>query len=82
MLSGCWSGIHSKSLSGSVTKPDPDPYLNRVKVQCDAIWWEQLENWHFSRGYITLKTNDLILILKIPTRPFSCLANVWIVQKV
>ena len=45
----------------------------RGYVQCDAIRWEQLENWHFSRGY-NFWTNDFILILKTPTRPYSCVA--------
>ena len=44
---------------------------------CDAIRWEQLENWHFSRDY-NFWTNALIFILKTPIRPFSCLAKVII----
>ena len=46
-------------------------------VLCDAIRSEQFENWHFSRGY-NFWTNDLILILKNPTRPYSCLAKAFI----
>ena len=46
-------------------------------VQCDAIRWEQFENWHFSRGY-NFWTKDLILILKTLTHPYSCLAKVII----
>ena len=38
------------------------------ELQCDAIRQEQFETWHFSRGY-NFWTNDLILILKTPTRP-------------
>ena len=42
--------------------------LESMEIQCDAIRWEQFENWHFSRGY-NFWTNDLILILKTPTCP-------------
>ena len=42
--------------------------------QCDAIRWEQLENWHSWRGY-NFWTNDLIWVLKTPTRLYSCLAK-------
>ena len=45
------------------------------QLQCDAISWEQLDNWHFSRGY-NFWTNDLILILKTSACPFSYLAKV------
>ena len=48
-------------------------------IQCDAIRWEQLENYHFSRGYKFL-TNDLILILKTPTCSYLCLAELSFVQ--
>ena len=44
-------------------------------IQCDAIRWEQLENWHFLRGY-TFWSNDLLLILKTSACPYSCLAEV------
>ena len=44
-------------------------------VQCDAIRWEQFKNWHFSRRY-NFWINPLILILKTPIRPYSCLAKV------
>ena len=46
-------------------------------LRCDAIRWEHLENWHFSRGY-NFWTNGLILILKTPTGLYSCLAKVII----
>ena len=46
-----------------------------TSTQCGAIRWELFENGHFSRGY-NFCTNDLILILKTPTRPYSCLAKV------
>ena len=46
-----------------------------MTLQCDAIRWEQLENLHFWRGF-NFWTNDLILILKTPTGPYSCRANV------
>ena len=45
-----------------------DDFLNRNGVI------PQLENWHTSRGY-NIWTNDLILILKTSTRPYSCLAK-------
>ena len=38
--------------------------LGTIQEQCDAIRWEQLEYWHFSRGYI-FWANDLILYLKL-----------------
>ena len=44
-------------------------------VQCDAISWKQIDKWHFSRGY-NFWTNDFIVILKTPARPYSCLAKV------
>ena len=44
-------------------------------LQCDAIRKKkQFENLHFSRGY-NFWTNDLIVILKTSTRPYSCLAK-------
>ena len=48
----------------------------QVRVQSDAIRWEQLEKWHFSRGY-NFWTNDLILILKTPTRSYLCLEKIF-----
>ena len=53
-----------------------------VHLQCDAIRWEQFENCHFSRCYHLYHhhhlspSNDLILVLKTSTRPYSCLAEV------
>ena len=64
-------------LSGSATL-EQKPFLHFI-VQCDAIRWKQLENWHFSRGY-NFWTNDLILILKTPTPSYSHLANVLFVH--
>ena len=49
-------------------------------IQCDAIRLEQFENYHFSRGY-NFWNNDLILILKTSTCPYSCLAKVIIYSK-
>ena len=43
---------------------------NDTAIQCDAIRWEQLENWHFSWGY-NFSNNDLILILKTSTQNLS-----------
>ena len=50
-------------------------YSPTYTIQCDVIRLEQFENWHFSGGY-NFWTNDLILILKTPTRSYSCLAKV------
>ena len=44
----------------------------KLQVRMDAIRSVQLENWHFLRGY-DVWTIDLILFLKTPTRPYSCL---------
>ena len=44
-------------------------------VHCNAIRWKQFQNWHFLIEY-NFWTNDLILILKTSTRPYSCLAKV------
>ena len=49
--------------------------IPRNSLQCDTIRWEQFENWHFSRCY-NFWTDDLILILKTPTRPNLCPAKV------
>ena len=45
-------------------------------VWCNQIW-KQFENWHFPRSYNFLIV-DLILILKTPTCPYSCVAQVII----
>ena len=47
----------------------------RSFIQCDAFRRKQFENCQFSRGYNFL-INDLILILKTPSRPYSFLAKV------
>ena len=54
----------------------------RYYIQCDAIKWEQLEYWHFSRGY-NFWTIALILILKTPTRSYSksyYLFRTWLIM--
>ena len=51
-----------------------------VLLQCDVLRWEQLQNVHFSRSYNSW-TNNLILILKTPTCPYSCPAEVIICIK-
>ena len=52
----------------------------KLRYTVYAIRWEQLEKWHFSRGF-NFWTNDLILILKTPTGPYSCLAKVYVLLK-
>ena len=66
----CMVRYASKALSSSTNK-----LIYHVQIQRDAIRWERLENWHFSRD-CNFRANDFILILRTFPSSYSCLATV------
>ena len=78
-----WDTENDLAIGTPQDKPAKKNKLRRTKfssLQWHAIRLEQFKNWHFSIGY-NFWTDDLILLLKTPTPPYSCLAKINICSK-